>query len=78
MKRDIRVPTSIAHIGRYRVLIYDETAYRANIAQYYQGNESTSRKASQKQYKTPYKSLPKRSYGWYGDRVNTDIEKKGA
>src|SRR5260221_672217 len=38
-RRDHSEATSVTHIGIYTVYIYDEEAYRANIAQYYPGEQ---------------------------------------
>jgi hypothetical protein len=42
VSRDPRTPTSVTHIGKFTVRVYDEEAYRENLAQYCDSDEKPS------------------------------------
>ena len=70
MNRDTRTPVSVTIIGPYRVLVYDEEAYRQNIAEYYADEQSTPKPhVTRKRYPLPQKR--KSRYAWAGNVLAT-------
>ena len=65
--RDTRIPASVTRCGKVIVRIYDEEAYRANIAQYYGTDESSTTARPDKRTYTPrayHKQKPQARYAW--------------
>lgn len=67
MSKDTRTPVSVTQVGKVKVLIYDEAAYAAHIAQYYPGEEVTRVAAPRRSTPRVYeKRKPASRYNWTG------------
>jgi len=76
VSRDPRIPTSVTHIGRVTVRIYDETEYRANIAQYYGPGEQSSTSSKRPRHIYPKQKQSSR-FPWMvplGDYMRKDVK----
>lgn len=70
MSKDTRTPTSVHFCGKVKVLIYDEEAYRAHLAEYYPGDISTPAHTSRRYTpKTYEKRKPAGRYNWTGRKL---------
>lgn len=63
-QKSIRVPTSVHHIGKCTVSIFDEEAYRSNIAQYYGEGSPTTASTVKKRPYTPLIRERGNRYNW--------------